>query len=384
MEHDAQRVAGHPAQLVQLLGGQSRGAVEGGRGEVARGQRGDGVEGQQVGQGAQLAVLRGGRAEAALPQVLRRGQHGRLVGHAHPDGRPDQDGLEVLGPQHRAQPAAAGVPAVVADRGVADLPLPGRTDGRGLPAASEPLSHGRLGLGRRHPGQLRRGFETGAIAIDEQHRQLRGPPPHDDRVVPGELAGDGEPAGRQRVGEQPGERRLGHDGELRAGRQRRADQWGEHEGQRRVRGQRVDPRRGQPVQQPGAEADAAQIGAQHGVVEGERRARRRTVPDVDHQGPAEVPTGWHVCEGRPAQPPASADRKATVSPATSGRWASRVIWSPLTAATTCRSRVIPTAAAAAPREAARTCAWPPLPAAARAPRTARPAPLAPGGCRAAA
>ena len=30
-------------------------------------------------------------------------------------GRPDQDGLEVLGPQYRAQPAAAGVAAVVAD-----------------------------------------------------------------------------------------------------------------------------------------------------------------------------------------------------------------------------------------------------------------------------
>ena len=52
------------------------------------------------------------------------------------------------------------------------------------------------------------------------------------------------------------------------------------------------PGRGQPVHQPGAEADAAQVGAQDGVVEGERRARRRAVPDVDHQGPAEVPTGW--------------------------------------------------------------------------------------------
>ena len=156
------RVAGHPAQLVQLLGGQPGRAVEGGRGEVAGRERGDGVEREQVGQGAQLAVLRGGRAEAARPQVLRRGQHGRLVVDVDPGGRPDQDGLEVLGPQDRAQPAAAGVAAVVADRGVADLPLPGRPDGRGLPATPEPLPHRRLGLRRRQPGQLRRGFETGA------------------------------------------------------------------------------------------------------------------------------------------------------------------------------------------------------------------------------
>ena len=59
-----------------------------------------------------------------------------------------------------------------------------------------------------------------------------------------------------------------------------------------------------------------------------------------------------------------------MSPATSGRRASRVIWSPLTAATMCRSRVIPTAAAAAPRDAARTGRGPRCP-----PLGERPEPL---------
>ena len=44
------------------------------------------------------------------------------------------------------------------------------------------------------------------------------------------------------------------------------------------------------------------------------------------------------------QPPASADRNATVSPVASGASGSRVIWSPLSAATMCSSSVSPLAA----------------------------------------
>ena len=59
--------------------------------------------------------------------------------------------------------------------------------------------------------------------------------------------------------------------------------------------ERVDAGRGQPVQQPGAQADPAEVGAQDVVGERERRARRRAVPDVARPGPAR---STH----RPAQP----------------------------------------------------------------------------------
>ena len=54
------------------------------------------------------------------------------------------DGLDVLGPEHGAEAAAAGMAAVVADRGVADAPLPRGADGRGPPPAAEPLPHAPL------------------------------------------------------------------------------------------------------------------------------------------------------------------------------------------------------------------------------------------------
>src|SRR5919202_922770 len=61
------------------------------------------------------------------------------------------------------------------------------------------------------------------------------------------------------------------------------------------------------------------------------------------------------------QPPASADRNATVSPVASGASGSRVIWSPLSAATMCSSSVRPLAAAASPSVAALTTAGSPPP-----------------------
>ena len=120
-----------------------------------------------------------------------------------------------------------------------------------------------------------------------------------------------------------------------------------------VRGQRVDPRRGEPVQQPGTEADAAEVGTQHLVVELERGARGVAVADVDDQRPSEEATRSHastVCLIR-RRPPTGRRR---CPPRRAGFGASRVIWSPLTAATMCRSSVSPTACAAAPSVAART------------------------------
>ena len=95
----------------------------------------------------------------------------------------DQHGLDVLGPQHRAEAAAAGVPAVVADRRVPDAALPGRADRRGTPAAPEALPARRLGLGRGQAGQLRRRLQPDAVGVDQQHRQLVGAAADDDRVV---------------------------------------------------------------------------------------------------------------------------------------------------------------------------------------------------------
>ena len=44
--------------------------------------------------------LRGSKLRA--PQILGRREHGVRIGDAHPRGRPDEDGLDVLGPEHRA------------------------------------------------------------------------------------------------------------------------------------------------------------------------------------------------------------------------------------------------------------------------------------------
>ena len=218
--------------------------VEGGRLEVAGGQGRERVERQQVGQRAELAVLRGGRAERPGPQVLGGGQHAGRVGRCHLGPRPHRHRLDVLGAEHRTEAAAAGVPAVVRERRVEHAALPRRADGGHLASARPNRSRTEhLGV-RRRPADLAVGrLEPHVRAVDEQHAGPGGPADDDDRVVPGELARDGEVARRQRVGEHPGQGRLGHHGELRAGRERGPDQRGEDEGERCVRPERVDARR---------------------------------------------------------------------------------------------------------------------------------------------
>ena len=98
--------------------------------EVARRQRAEAIERQQVGRGAQLAVLGGCGTERPfrqVPAVL--GQLARVrplaaLRAAHGDG------LDVLAAQHGPAPAAAGVATVVRDRRVADRVLAGRADRR--------------------------------------------------------------------------------------------------------------------------------------------------------------------------------------------------------------------------------------------------------------
>src|SRR5262249_19044612 len=130
------------------------------------------------------------------------------------------------------------------------------------------------------------------------------------------------------------------------------------------RAERFHARRAEAVQQPGAQARAAQVAAQHVVRQ--RQGRRRAVDDVDDECLAEVAACWHA-----GQPPASADMKKTVSPCASGVHGSLVILSPFSAAVTCRSNGRPTAAATAATVAALTVRgpaprWPDL---ARAPNS---------------
>ena len=97
-----------------------------------------GVEREQVGEGAELAVLRRGRAERPGPQVARGGQHAGLVGRRDLGGRVHGDRLDALGAEHGAEPAAAGVPTVVRHRRVAHPALAGRADRGDPPAATQP------------------------------------------------------------------------------------------------------------------------------------------------------------------------------------------------------------------------------------------------------
>ncbi len=256
-------VARHVAELVQLLGGEARRVLERGGAEVARGERVDRVEGEEVGERAELAVLLGGGPERQLAQRLCRGQHGGWVGDVRLDARAaHRHGLQALGAHHGAEPAAAGVATVVRHGGEAHQALARRADRRDAPGRSEPLAQALLGGGRGQAPEIVRGLHPRAVAIDEQDRRLLAGAAHDDRVVAGELALDGEVARGERVVQQARERRLRHHGELRARGERRADQGGEDERQRRVRAERVHLGRGEPVHQPGAEPGAADAAAQ--------------------------------------------------------------------------------------------------------------------------
>ena len=73
-------VAGDAARLGELLCGQARGVGERRGLEVAGRERGDRVEGEQVRERAELAVLRRRRAERALPQVAGSGEDRLRIG----------------------------------------------------------------------------------------------------------------------------------------------------------------------------------------------------------------------------------------------------------------------------------------------------------------
>ena len=274
---------------------------------------------------------------------LRRSQDALGVGGGDLRRRADGEGLDLLGAHDRAQPAAAGVAPVVARwwRSARRARRPCRSR---RPATRRRAARARAPRPRRPCGPTPRAASstTTSAALDAHDRRPVGPADEHDRVVAGQLAADGEVAGRERVGEQAGERRLRDDGELRARGQRRPDQRGEDERERRLGRERVDAGRAELGQQPGAEADAAEVVAQDLLGQrqelGWRRCRRRrrapgrsnrrdALGDVlSHRRP---PTGRR--RRRPRR--GAARRRATV-------------WSPLTAASRWRSRTSPTACAA--------------------------------------
>ncbi len=139
------------------------------------------------------------------------------------------------------------------------------------------------------------GSSRGPRFVDHERARLRAGAAHHDRVVARALARDREVARGQRVVEPLGQRRLGHDGELGARRERRADERGEDEGERRRGRERVAAVGSELRQQVRAEAGAADRAPQHVVAQGQRL--RAPVAEVHDQGLAEVAARGHDSKG---------------------------------------------------------------------------------------
>ena len=250
---------------------------------------------------------------------------GQRVGRAHGDG------LELLGAEHGAETAATGVTAVVRDGRVAHEPLAGGADRGDAIRGPEPLAKALLGLCRGQAPEVGRIDDAGAVAVDDRGGRRVARAADHDRVVAGELPGDGEVARCERIVQAVGQRRLRDDGELRARRQRRADERREDEGQRRLGRERLDPGRGQLVQEVRAEARhrRSSRAARHRTAAGPScccRRGRRSAPCRNSP-----PAPWiHCIDGalslrrpRPSAPPRRPRRAARAGRARPGRRSAR-------------------------------------------------------------
>src|SRR6185437_11036057 len=85
------------------------------------------------------------------------------------------------------------------------------------------------------------------------------------RIRPRAFAGQSEMRRRESIIEAKRQRRLGDDGELGRGRQRRADQRTEAKDQGGLRRKRIDTGGTFAVQQPDAQTDAAEESAQYAL-----------------------------------------------------------------------------------------------------------------------
>ena len=155
------------------------------------------VEGQQVGDGSELAVLLGGRAERAGRQCAGQ-RHGCCrVGKRSAAVAADGNRLDLLRAEDGAEAAPARVAAVVAERGERDQALAGRSDRRDLPVTpvlgADAVLGGPGGEAPEWSGRppLDSG-RTRARAVDEDDRRSRAGAADHQGVDPDALRRDGE------------------------------------------------------------------------------------------------------------------------------------------------------------------------------------------------
>ena len=157
----------------QLGGRQARRLLERPALKVARRQRAEAIERQEIRRRAQLAVLRGRRTERSLRQIAAQlGQLARMrplaaLRPAHGNR------LDVLAAEHRSAAAAAGVTAVVRDRGVAHAALAGRPDRGDAIVGAEPGAQLLLRNVARVAEKVVGGLEPNLAVVHDQHRPVR-------------------------------------------------------------------------------------------------------------------------------------------------------------------------------------------------------------------
>src|SRR6185295_17752450 len=106
-------------------------------------------------------------------------------------------GLDVLRAEYGAGTAAAGVPAVVRDRRVADAALPRRPDRCNPEIGTEPGPHLLLGHRTRVAAQVLRGLEPDLAIVDHDQRERARTPDDDDGVAAAAFAREHEAAAGQ-------------------------------------------------------------------------------------------------------------------------------------------------------------------------------------------
>ena len=191
--------------LQQRLAADPLRALEPRSAEVAGRESAQSVEGQQVRRRAHQAILRGRRPQAALRELpARRFQRLRISHrHAAPAGC-QGNRLHPLRAQHRADPAAARMPAVIAHRRQRAPRLPSQTDRRNAPPRPGLSPQRFVHLGSAEPEQRRRQLQPWAALVDPDDGPLRSAPGQHDRIVTGALQVVREVAGGERVGDETG------------------------------------------------------------------------------------------------------------------------------------------------------------------------------------
>ena len=230
--------------------------------EIAGRQHAEAVEDRQVGDRAEWRYL-----SVTEPRLRRRSDAAiasTAPGRATAISRSPHSAiaLRFFDAHHRADAAAARMAPFIADRGEANEVLAGR------PMACDPERPGESSSDRIAASRLRRrsfraGDRRGLIStvssLDEQVRHEGGLARDHQGVDAEALQLDGEMARRQRVGDEAGERRLRHDGELGRGREAGADERRAREDQRIGGRERIDTGGRVLVEQARAESNAAKV-----------------------------------------------------------------------------------------------------------------------------